>query len=93
MVCVCDSYSYACARVCAALMLGALGKEAGLPAGVLNVVPGFGPTAGAALSSHADVDKVAFTGSTEVCARARDYATATPTPTCYATDYAPDYAC
>lgn len=49
-----------------ALMLAALGKEAGLPAGVLNVVPGFGPTAGATLSSHADVDKVAFTGSTEV---------------------------
>ena len=51
-------------------MLAALGKEAGLPAGVLNIVPGFGPTAGAALSSHADVDKVAFTGSTEVCAGA-----------------------
>lgn len=42
-----------------------------MPAGVLNVVPGYGPTAGAALSSHPDVDKVAFTGSTEVCARLR----------------------
>jgi acyl-CoA reductase-like NAD-dependent aldehyde dehydrogenase len=40
--------------------------EAGFPPGVINVVPGYGPTAGAALSSHMDVDKVAFTGSTEV---------------------------
>ncbi|KAL3751719.1 hypothetical protein ACJRO7_012536 [Eucalyptus globulus] len=39
--------------------------EAGLPPGVLNVVSGFGPTAGAALSSHMDVDKLAFTGSTD----------------------------
>ncbi|CAI8609487.1 unnamed protein product [Vicia faba] len=38
--------------------------EAGLPPGVLNIVSGFGPTAGAALASHMDVDKVAFTGST-----------------------------
>ena len=38
----------------------------GLPPGVLNVIPGFGPTAGQALSRHMDVDKVAFTGSTEV---------------------------
>lgn len=49
----------------AALYLAALAKEAGLPAGVLNVVTGFGHTAGAAISSHPDVDKVAFTGSTE----------------------------
>ncbi|XP_023319928.1 aldehyde dehydrogenase, mitochondrial isoform X2 [Eurytemora carolleeae] len=41
-------------------------KEAGFPPGVVNVVPGFGPTAGAAISEHMDVDKVAFTGSTEV---------------------------
>jgi aldehyde dehydrogenase (NAD+) len=41
-------------------------KEAGFPPGVVNVVPGFGPTAGAAISQHMDVDKVAFTGSTEV---------------------------
>jgi hypothetical protein len=40
--------------------------EAGLPPGVLNIVPGFGETAGAALAEHMDVDKIAFTGSTEV---------------------------
>jgi aldehyde dehydrogenase (NAD+) len=45
-----------------ALRVAALAQEAGIPDGVLNVVPGFGPTAGAALSSHKDVDKVAFTG-------------------------------
>ena len=41
-----------------------LGMEAGLPDGVLNVVPGFGRTAGAALGAHMDVDKITFTGST-----------------------------
>jgi len=41
-------------------------REAGFPEGVVNIIPGFGPTAGAALASHMDVDKVAFTGSTEV---------------------------
>lgn len=46
--------------------MAALVKEAGFPAGVLSVVPGYGPTAGAALTHHPDVDKVAFTGSTEV---------------------------
>jgi aldehyde dehydrogenase (NAD+) len=45
-----------------ALRVAALAQEAGFPDGVLNVVPGYGPTAGAALSSHPDVDKVAFTG-------------------------------
>src|ERR1700756_5197035 len=45
-----------------ALRVAALAQEAGIPDGVLNVVPGFGPTAGAALSAHMDVDKVAFTG-------------------------------
>jgi acyl-CoA reductase-like NAD-dependent aldehyde dehydrogenase len=50
-----------------ALHLAALCKEAGFPPGVVNVVPGYGPTAGAALTAHPDVDKVAFTGSTEVC--------------------------
>src|SRR6267143_1245546 len=49
-----------------ALRLAALAPEAGLPAGVLNVVPGFGPTAGAALVDHPGVDKIAFTGSTPV---------------------------
>ncbi len=45
-----------------ALRVAALAQEAGVPDGVVNVVPGFGPTAGAALSGHVDVDKVAFTG-------------------------------
>jgi phenylacetaldehyde dehydrogenase len=49
-----------------ALRLAELVAEAGVPAGVVNVVPGFGETAGAALAAHGDVDKVAFTGSTEV---------------------------
>jgi aldehyde dehydrogenase (NAD+) len=49
-----------------ALRIGELILEAGFPEGVVNVVPGFGPTAGAAIASHMDVDKVAFTGSTEV---------------------------
>src|SRR5205085_8882729 len=45
-----------------ALRVAALAQEAGIPDGVLNVVPGYGPTAGAAISGHMDVDKVAFTG-------------------------------
>ena len=49
-----------------ALRIGELILEAGFPAGVVNILPGFGPTAGAALASQMDVDKVAFTGSTEV---------------------------
>ncbi len=49
-----------------ALELAAIAHEAGLPAGILNVVPGLGETAGAALVAHPDVDKIAFTGSTEV---------------------------
>ncbi len=49
-----------------ALRLAELVEEAGFPAGVVNVVTGLGETAGAALSAHPDVDKVAFTGSTEV---------------------------
>lgn len=49
-----------------ALHTAALTKEAGFPAGVLNVVTGFGPTAGAAISNHADITKVAFTGSLEI---------------------------
>ena len=47
------------------LRLAELCNEAGVPAGVVNVVTGYGETAGAALASHMDVDKVAFTGSTE----------------------------
>src|SRR5271157_5275746 len=49
-----------------ALRLGDLIMEAGFPDGVVNIVPGYGETAGAALASHPGVDKVAFTGSTEV---------------------------
>src|SRR5437588_8148637 len=45
-----------------ALRVAALAQEAGFPDGVINVVPGYGPTAGAALSGHMDVDKIAFTG-------------------------------
>jgi phenylacetaldehyde dehydrogenase len=49
-----------------ALRLGELIVEAGFPEGVVNIVPGYGETAGAALAAHPDVDKIAFTGSTEV---------------------------
>ncbi|KAL5813919.1 hypothetical protein ACOSQ4_024560 [Xanthoceras sorbifolium] len=48
-----------------ALYVAKLFLEAGLPPGVLNVISGYGPTAGAALASHMDVDKLAFTGSTD----------------------------
>jgi aldehyde dehydrogenase (NAD+) len=44
------------------LRLAALAQEAGIPDGVINVVPGFGPTAGAAIVKHPEVDKIAFTG-------------------------------
>lgn len=40
--------------------------QVGFPEGVVNILPGMGPTAGAAIANHMDVDKVAFTGSTEV---------------------------
>lgn len=49
-----------------ALYVAALSKEAGFPDGVLNVIPGYGPTAGNAISSHPDIRKVAFTGSVPV---------------------------
>jgi phenylacetaldehyde dehydrogenase len=49
-----------------ALLLGELIMEAGFPEGVVNIIPGYGETAGAALAAHDGVDKVAFTGSTEV---------------------------
>jgi aldehyde dehydrogenase (NAD+) len=48
-----------------ALRIGELILEAGFPEGVVNIVPGLGPTAGAAIAKHMDIDKVAFTGSTE----------------------------
>ncbi|KPP58245.1 aldehyde dehydrogenase, mitochondrial-like [Scleropages formosus] len=49
-----------------ALYVAHLIKEVGFPPGVVNIIPGLGPIAGAAIASHMDVDKVAFTGSTEV---------------------------
>ena len=49
-----------------ALRVGELILEAGFPAGVVNILAGYGPTAGGAIARHMDVDKVAFTGSTEV---------------------------
>ena len=49
-----------------ALYLGQLAIEAGFPEGVINIIPGYGETAGAPLVNHPDVDKIAFTGSTEV---------------------------
>jgi aldehyde dehydrogenase (NAD+) len=49
-----------------ALRVGELMLEAGYPPGAVNLLPGFGPSAGQAISRHRDIDKVAFTGSTEV---------------------------
>jgi len=49
-----------------ALLLGELAQQAGIPDGVVNVVPGYGQAAGAALSEHEGVDKISFTGSTAV---------------------------
>ncbi|XP_008322067.1 aldehyde dehydrogenase, mitochondrial [Cynoglossus semilaevis] len=49
-----------------ALYVASLIKEVGFPEGVVNILPGMGPSAGAAIARHMDVDKVAFTGSTEV---------------------------
>jgi 4-(gamma-glutamylamino)butanal dehydrogenase len=57
-----------------ALRVAELALEAGLPAGVLNVVPGLGPEAGQALGRHGDVDVLAFTGSGETGARLLHYA-------------------
>ena len=47
------------------LRIGELALEAGFPKGVINILPGYGPTAGSALVKHPGVDKIAFTGSTE----------------------------
>ena len=49
-----------------ALRLGELILEAGMPDGVVNIITGFGPGAGSSIAEHPDIDKVAFTGSTEV---------------------------
>jgi len=57
-----------------AIRVAELAIEAGLPEGVLNVVPGFGQTAGEALALHMDVDCVAFTGSTRVGRKMLEYA-------------------
>lgn len=57
-----------------ALHLASLIQEAGFPPGVVNVLSGYGPTAGQALASHKDVDKVAFTGSTAVGRKISEYA-------------------
>jgi len=48
------------------LFVAELSKQAGFPDGVLNILPGYGPTAGGAIAQHMDIDKLAFTGSTEV---------------------------
>src|SRR5258707_409064 len=48
------------------LELAKLIQEAGFPEGVVNIIPGYGETAGAALASHKGIDKIAFTGSTEI---------------------------
>jgi gamma-glutamyl-gamma-aminobutyraldehyde dehydrogenase/4-guanidinobutyraldehyde dehydrogenase/NAD-dependent aldehyde dehydrogenase len=57
-----------------ALLLAELAAEAGIPDGVFNVVPGLGPVAGEALGRHPEVDKIAFTGSTETGRRFLEYA-------------------
>src|SRR5687768_5777423 len=49
-----------------ALYTAQLIKDVGFPAGVVNVLPGYGPTAGSALAYHNDVDRIAFTGSTAI---------------------------
>ena len=49
-----------------ALLMGQLAKDAGFPAGVVNVLSGYGPDCGASLATHLDVDKIAFTGSSKV---------------------------
>lgn len=59
------------------LLMGQICKEAGLPDGVLNIVPGPGSTAGETLAGHADVDKIAFTGSTVVGRRIMQLASGT----------------
>lgn len=57
-----------------ALLLAELAVEAGIPAGILNVVPGRGSVVGKALALHEDVDMLAFTGSTEVAKQLQQYA-------------------
>lgn len=70
-----------------ALRVGQLAMEAGYPEGVLNIVTGFGPSAGAAIVRHPQVDKVAFTGSTE--ARRRRQRTRMCLPPCRSSPHPP----
>ena len=51
---------------CNCIFLSVCIFQAGFPPGVVNLVPGYGPTAGMAIAEHMEVDKIAFTGSTEV---------------------------
>lgn len=57
-----------------AIYLGKLAKQAGLPDGVLNIIPGYGQDAGKALALHSDIDALAFTGSTQVAKQLMIYA-------------------
>lgn len=66
------------------LLLGEMFTEAGLPDGALNVVPGLGPVAGAALSAHMDIDKISFTGSGPTATRIM--LNAAPKPTAVTTE-------
>ncbi len=59
-----------------ALRVAELAMEAGIPGGVLNVVPGYGETAGQAIGLHPDIDVVSFTGSTEIGRRFLEYSAA-----------------
>lgn len=63
-----------------AIELGKICRQAGIPDGVVNIVPGFGPDAGEALVSHPGVDKIAFTGSTGVGRRIMEVAAKTLKP-------------
>ena len=53
-------------KACNCIFLSGCIFQAGFPPGVVNLVPGYGPTAGMAIAEHMEVDKIAFTGSTEV---------------------------
>ena len=56
-----------------------MSRQAGIPPGVVNIVPGYGETAGGALTEHMDVDMISFSGSTEVH-KTRTHAVHTPSP-------------
>ena len=53
-------------KACNCIFVSVCIFQAGFPPGVVNLVPGYGPTAGMAIAEHMEVDKIAFTGSTEV---------------------------